>query len=84
MQTTSSAYATFGEDWGWMGYPIPGKKEDFEYGVELFRIAEKLLEEGKVKVHPPVIKEGGLEGILDGLQELKEGKVSGGKLVYRV
>jgi hypothetical protein len=35
-------------------------------------------------VHPVKLGSGGLEGVLDGLDQLKEGKVSGVKLVYKI
>lgn len=38
----------------------------------------------RLKPHPYRIGDGGLEGVLHGLKELEEGKVSGQKLVYRV
>ena len=47
-------------------------------------IVEGLLKEGKIKAHPAKVRKGGLKGVLDGLQEMREGKVSGEKLVYRV
>jgi hypothetical protein len=37
-----------------------------------------------IKGHPASARESDLSGILDGMQELTEGKVSGVKLVYRV
>ncbi len=47
-------------------------------------IAEGLLREGKIRVHPPSVRPGGLRGVLEGLKELREGKLSGEKIVYRV
>ena len=47
-------------------------------------IAEKLLNEGKVKPHPVDLRPGGLKGVLEGLDEMRKGKVSGKKLVYKV
>lgn len=52
--------------------------------VRFSALAGKLLEQGKIQPHPHRVKEGGLEGILQGLQDLREKKVSGEKLVYRV
>ena len=50
----------------------------------LAEVADPLIAEGKVKVHPPEVRGEGLKGVLSGLQDLKTGKVSGKKLVYRV
>lgn len=43
-----------------------------------------LVSAGAVKPNPVKLWEGGLEAINDGLQYMREGKVSGEKLVYRV
>lgn len=49
-----------------------------------WNMAEKLFAEGKVKAHPKEVRSGGLEGIFGGLNDLKTGKVSGTKLVYKI
>ncbi|KAK5652175.1 hypothetical protein OQA88_10818 [Cercophora sp. LCS_1] len=60
------------------------RDEDFEFGKRFWALAERLLEEGKVKPHPVEVGEGGLEGVFEGLQAMREGRVSGKKLVYTV
>jgi hypothetical protein len=40
-------------------------------------LTEELVSEGKIKAHPKRIGVGGLEGILQGIEELKKEKVSG-------
>ncbi|KAF2802229.1 enoyl reductase [Mytilinidion resinicola] len=57
---------------------------DYEFGVKFWKLSEGLLNSGKLKAHPAEVREGGLIGILQGLQDLKDGKVSGVKLVYKV
>jgi len=47
-------------------------------------VARKLLEEGKYKAHPLDVRPGGLNGVIDGMEDMRQGKVSGKKLVYRV
>ena len=69
---------------GQQGKEFPAKQQDFDFAKKFGGIAEKLLAEGKFKVHPPSVRQGGLKGVLEGLQELREGKVSGSKLVYRI
>lgn len=76
------AYTVFGE--ALTDYGLPASKEDFDFGVMFWKLAERLLEQGKVKVHPPSVRPNGLRGVLNGMQEMREGKVSGVKLVYRV
>jgi NADPH-dependent curcumin reductase CurA len=42
-----------------------------------------LINSGKIKTHPTEVRNG-LENVPQGLQDLKDGKVSGVKLVYKV
>jgi NADPH:quinone reductase-like Zn-dependent oxidoreductase len=58
--------------------------EKFNSAVAFAEVAENLLAEGKIKPHPKEVRPGGLEGVLYGLQELREMKVRGKKLVYMV
>lgn len=83
-QLFTVAYTIFGEDWKFGKTEYPAKKQDYDFGVKFFALASNLLAEGKIKPHPATVKQGGLEGILEGLQELRENKVSGAKLVYQI
>ncbi len=65
-------------------YGRAASKEDFDFGVMFWKLAGQLLEQGKFKVHPPSVQPNGLKGVLDGMQEMREGKVSGVKYVYRI
>jgi hypothetical protein len=47
------------------------------------RRGSRFLAEGKIKVHKPRVRSR-IENILDGPDELKNNKVSGEKLVYRL
>ena len=76
--TAAGEYFTFGPK------EVPAKEEDFEFAKMFWGLTEKLLAEGKFKVHPPSVRKGGLKGVLEGLQEMREEKVSGQKLVYKV
>ncbi|THZ15904.1 GroES-like protein [Aureobasidium pullulans] len=77
-------YTVVGEAFSFGGTPIPAKPEDFEFGRMFWELAEKLFADGKVKAHPKEVRSGGLEGIFGGLNDLKTGKVSGTKLVYKI
>jgi len=66
------------------GPEFPAKPEDFEFGKKFWKLATDLLEKRKYKVHQIELRSGGLEGVLKGLDDLKDGRVSGKKLVYRV
>jgi len=76
------AYTTTGE--ALTDYGRPASKEDFEFGVMFWKLAGQLLEQGKLKVHPPSVRPNGLKGVLEGMQEMRDGKVSGEKLVYKI
>lgn len=78
------AYSLSGETYIFEGDTYEAQPEDFVFGVKFCAIAEKLWAEGKWNPHPQRIGEGGLLGALAGMQEMREGKVSGEKLVYRV
>lgn len=77
------AYFVFGEEFKkWV--PLPAKPEDYEFGKMFWEMARGLLAEGKVKAARQDVNRGGkgLEGVLKGLQDMREGKVTGVKLVY--
>lgn len=78
------AYTTKGEPLKIRGNDMPAKPEDLEFAQMFWELSRELLEQGKLKVHKPWVNEGGkgLEGVLGGLQLLREGKISGKKLVY--
>jgi NADPH:quinone reductase-like Zn-dependent oxidoreductase len=66
------------------GRETPASKEDFEFMKNFMAISEKLVADGKIKPHNVDVREGGLEGVLHGMDEMKAGKVSASKLVYRL
>lgn len=63
---------------------MEARPQDFEFGKRFWDLSLPLLAEGKVIPHPGEIRSGGLESIPQGLEDLKAGRVSGKKLVYRV
>lgn len=52
--------------------------------AKFLRKVPDLVKSGAVKPNPVMLWEGGLEGISDGLQYMREGKNSGEKIVYRI
>ncbi|KAF2870417.1 chaperonin 10-like protein [Massariosphaeria phaeospora] len=74
------AYTALGEKFN---DAFPASQEDFEFGVKFWRIAEELINSGKLKPHPADVR-GGLDEIPKGLQDLKDNQVSGVKLVYKI
>lgn len=73
-----------GEAYIFEGEKMEAQPEDFDFGSKWYGIAESLWAQGKWTPHPQRIEGGGLLGINDGLQHMRESKVSGEKLVYRV
>lgn len=73
-----------GEPFVKFGKEFEVKPDDYKIASEFYDVAKELYASGKLVVHPPRVEKGGLKGIFDGLQMLKEGKVSGTKLVYPI
>ncbi|KAK5100823.1 hypothetical protein LTR70_001141 [Exophiala xenobiotica] len=82
--TMTFMYTIFNDAFEKAGRTTPPVPEDFEFAKKFFDITEKLLHEGKLKTHPEKVGQDGLEGALQGMQDMKNDKVSGKKLVYRV
>jgi len=77
-------YTAIGEEFSKMGKKFPANEEHLKFASMWWGVAREFLENGKVKVHNIKVNEGGegLEGALHGLDLLRQGKVSGEKLVY--
>jgi hypothetical protein len=65
------------------GEVFPPVLEDYELAKKFYALTEKLVEDGKIKPHPADIRVG-IENIMDGMQEMKDGKHSAVKLVYTI
>ena len=78
--------ALLGKTIGWKKpYGCDANPELRAFGREWFRCAQRLLTTGEVKPHPVRVGDRtGFEAVLDGLEILKQGQVSGEKLVYRI
>jgi NADPH:quinone reductase-like Zn-dependent oxidoreductase len=74
------AYTALGEKYS---DRVQASQEDYDFGAKFWKQAEEWLNSGKLKTHPVEVRNG-LEGVPQGLQDLKDNKVSGVKLVYRV
>ena len=77
-------YSMSGEQYIFEGEVYPAQPDDFTFGARWYKIAERLWIDGKWKPHPDRIEPGGFLGAVDGMQQMREGKVSGVKLVYQV
>ncbi|KAI1258548.1 putative alcohol dehydrogenase [Xylariaceae sp. FL1019] len=79
-------YDGFGEAYTFMGNLIPAKSESLAFSSKIFAVSEQLLAEGVIRPIKPTVNMGGngLEAALQGLDELRNGRVSGTKLVYTI
>lgn len=77
-------YSSFGEVYAQAGKPVAAKPQDFEFMKKFIAMSQKLIDEGKVKPHTIDSRSGGLDSIQNGLEDMKNGKVSGKKLVYKL
>ncbi|PLB44876.1 GroES-like protein [Aspergillus steynii IBT 23096] len=81
--TTALGYTLLGERFEFPGGLVfEADKEEEEFGKSWGRIVGELVERGVVRTHEVDARVGGLEGVLQGLEELRKGEVRGKKLVY--
>lgn len=80
----AGAFTVFGEDFKYGDTTYLARPDDKMLMEEFVPVVEDLLARGLIQPHRVTLGGGGLRGVLDGMQRLKEGKVSGEKLVYRV
>lgn len=77
-------YSLSGESYIFESEHYDAQPEFFNFGRQYLTVVEKLWERGLWKAHPQLNRSGGLNGIFAGMQKMREGRVSGGKLVYHV
>ncbi|KAF2501192.1 GroES-like protein [Lophium mytilinum] len=77
-------YTGLGREFEIAGETFEAIEEDFEFMKMWCKVAERLIADGKIKIHRMDVREGGLEGVFGGIMEMKEGKVSGKKLIYKL
>ena len=65
-------------------YRRPGSDEVRRFSADLFAIAQKLIDEGKLQHHPLRVLDGGLEAVLEGMELVKSGTLSAQKIVVRL
>lgn len=78
------AYTTIGEDLNKAGKFIPARSQDKAYIIAFSSLLEDLLAKGKIKPIRHTVCGRGLHGIAEGLTLMREGKVTGEKLVYNI
>jgi len=81
---TTLGYTTMGEPFTLSGVEYPAMLDHKEFHEKWLEAVYELLRNGKIKIYTPDVRKGGLKEVLEGLDEMRVGKVSGRKLVYRV
>jgi NADPH:quinone reductase-like Zn-dependent oxidoreductase len=66
------------------GYERAACQSTLKAGVELIIAFQNLLDRGQIRCHPQRILSPGFDGILEGLDFLRRGQVSGEKLIVRM
>ena len=88
--TTEVLYTQVGRVHSPMYPGIPGEKKldgllnDEDFGAMMFKFFSRGLSKGWFRGHPFSVAPGGLNGIEDALRNLKDGKVSASKYVFRI
>jgi hypothetical protein len=64
----------FNAPWKFQEQILPAPPELYQGVMELTRIVERSLAESKIKQHPSHIRRGGLNRVLDGIENLRKRK----------
>ena len=78
------SYTAIGEGFQIGGIDIAAKPDDYGFAVKFMKLVQGLLSQDELKVHPVSLQQGGLDGVMDGVNKMREGSVSGVKLVYTI
>jgi NADPH:quinone reductase-like Zn-dependent oxidoreductase len=79
----TSGYSAFGEGTHLNGPLREANAADLEFAARFWKLAATLIGQDRIRLGPFVhLRQGGLHGVPEGLEELKSGRVSAGKLVY--
>ncbi|KAK2020709.1 zinc-binding dehydrogenase [Colletotrichum zoysiae] len=77
--------AIFGHGSTWPApYGRPADPELKEFGAKLWAVVQKLVDEGMLQHHPLHVLQGGFETVIEGMERVKKGQVSGEKIVVRL
>jgi NADPH:quinone reductase-like Zn-dependent oxidoreductase len=79
-----ASFICFGQRFSLGPYDLPDMPDEFDWAKKWWTLATKLVAEGKIKPHRPIVREGGLGGVLQGLNDMRQQKIRGYKLVYRM
>jgi hypothetical protein len=77
--------AIFGQRIGWPGpYQQDGQPELKDYASAYFGMLQRLLDQGKLRTHPLRVMEGDLSTVIEGMDVLRSGVISGEKIVVKL
>ncbi|TLD32444.1 putative zinc-binding oxidoreductase ToxD [Venturia nashicola] len=82
--TFTLGYTSLGEGFEKFGRKFEANPDDLAFSSKFSALSQKLIEEKKIRAHRYEVREGGLDGILGGLDDMRNGKISGTKIVYRI
>lgn len=82
--TETYLYTVNGYSFKFRSTQLPAMPEDKAHMAGFLRKLPQLVSDGALKPLPIKFWEGGLEGVKDGLQYMREGKVHAEKIVYRI
>lgn len=61
----------------------PAKPDEHAFGVEAVQHTAEMITKFGIKANPVKLR-GGLEAVLDGFDDMRQGKISAQKLVYKI
>lgn len=74
-----------GKEIGWpKPHWRPADAEIGRFGAEWTVTLQKLLDKGLIRPHPILVRQGGLPDVLGGIEDIREKRISGQKLVFTV
>lgn len=65
-------------------YDRDASPEHYKFGVRAYEVVQELLNRGLIKPHPVKKMPGGWEGVIQGVELIRQQATSGFKLVYSV
>lgn len=80
----TNLYTMWGESFKVGQLEYAASQEDFNWGTRFMVLVENVISQGRVRPHQEIVMQHGLAGVSGGLEMLRHGGVSGGKLVYRI
>ncbi|KAH6954162.1 hypothetical protein DER45DRAFT_585806 [Fusarium avenaceum] len=77
-------WTAFLQDHRYRDFHWPPSQEDHDLAAKFFRELPDLLSSGKIKPNTTKLIESGLDGVEQGFQEYRDGKISNYKIVYKI